>query len=60
MLLYEPYLEKNWCLPNFKQSRWYEFDEDDLELLQAMTEQAAIAIQGNIIVEQVEAARART
>jgi len=34
-----------------------EFDEDDLELLQAMTEQAAIAIQGNIIVEQVEAAR---
>jgi len=34
-----------------------EFDEDDLDLLQAMTEQAAIAIQGNIIVEQVEAAR---
>lgn len=34
-----------------------EFLEDDLELLQAMTEQAAIAIQGNIIVEQVEAAR---
>jgi len=33
------------------------FDDDDLELLQAMTEQAAIAIQGNIIVEQVEAAR---
>jgi len=34
-----------------------EFLEDDLELLQAMTEQAAIAIQGNIIVEQIEAAR---
>ena len=26
-------------------------------MLEAMTEQAAIAIQGNIIVEQVEAAR---
>jgi adenylate cyclase len=34
-----------------------EFTEEDLEMLQAMTEQAAIAIQGNIIVEQVEAAR---
>ena len=34
-----------------------EFTQDDLELLAAMTEQAAIAIQGNIIVEQVEAAR---
>ena len=34
-----------------------EFTQDDLELLEAMTEQAAIAIQGNIIVEQVEAAR---
>ena len=34
-----------------------EFTQDDLEMLEAMTEQAAIAIQGNIIVEQVEAAR---
>lgn len=34
-----------------------EFTQEDLELLEAMTEQAAIAIQGNIIVEQVEAAR---
>ena len=34
-----------------------EFTEDDLELLLAMTEQAAVAIQGNIIVEQIEAAR---
>jgi len=34
-----------------------EFTEDDLELLEAMTEQAAVAIQGNIIVEQIEAAR---
>jgi len=34
-----------------------EFCQDDLEMLEAMTEQAAIAIQGNIIVEQVEAAR---
>ena len=34
-----------------------EFDQDDLDLLEAMTEQAAIAIQGNIIVEQIEAAR---
>lgn len=34
-----------------------EFTEEDLEMLEAMTEQAAIAIQGNIIVEQVEAAR---
>ena len=34
-----------------------QFEVGDLELLQAMTEQAAIAIQGNIIVEQVEAAR---
>ena len=34
-----------------------EFEQDDLDLLEAMTEQAAIAIQGNIIVEQIEAAR---
>jgi adenylate cyclase len=34
-----------------------EFTEEDLEMLESMTEQAAIAIQGNIIVEQVEAAR---
>ena len=34
-----------------------EFEQEDLELLEAMTEQAAIAIQGNIIVEQIEAAR---
>ncbi|MFP6854784.1 MAG: GAF domain-containing protein [Opitutales bacterium] len=34
-----------------------EFSEDDLDLLEAMTEQAAVAIQGNIIVEQIEAAR---
>jgi adenylate cyclase len=34
-----------------------EFKEDDLELLEAMTEQAAVAIQGNIIIEQIEAAR---
>ena len=34
-----------------------EFTDDDLELLEAMTEQAAVAIQGNIIVEQIEAAR---
>ncbi len=34
-----------------------EFTEDDLDLLEAMTEQAAVAIQGNIIVEQIEAAR---
>jgi len=34
-----------------------EFTQEDLDLLEAMTEQAAIAIQGNIIVEQVEAAR---
>lgn len=34
-----------------------EFDQDDLDMLEAMTEQAAIAIQGNIIVEQIEAAR---
>ena len=34
-----------------------EFTEDDLGLLGAMTTQAAIAIQGNVIVEQVEAAR---
>jgi adenylate cyclase len=34
-----------------------EFTVEDLEMLEAMTEQAAIAIQGNIIVEQVEAAR---
>ena len=34
-----------------------EFEQDDLDLLEAMTEQAAIAIQGNIIIEQIEAAR---
>ena len=34
-----------------------EFTQEDLDMLEAMTEQAAIAIQGNIIVEQVEAAR---
>ena len=34
-----------------------EFKKEDLDLLEAMTEQAAIAIQGNIIVEQIEAAR---
>ena len=34
-----------------------EFEKEDLDLLEAMTEQAAIAIQGNIIVEQIEAAR---
>ena len=34
-----------------------QFSQDDLDLLEAMTEQAAIAIQGNIIVEQIEAAR---
>ncbi|MFP6887218.1 MAG: GAF domain-containing protein, partial [Opitutales bacterium] len=34
-----------------------EFSQDDLDLLEAMTEQAAIAIQGNIIVERIEAAR---
>ena len=34
-----------------------EFDQSDLDMLEAMTEQAAIAIQGNIIVEQIEAAR---
>ncbi len=33
------------------------FEQEDLDLLEAMTEQAAIAIQGNIIVEQIEAAR---
>ena len=33
------------------------FDQDDLELLEAMTEQAAIVIQGNVMVEQVEASR---
>ena len=33
------------------------FSEDDLEILQAMTQQAAIAIQGNIIVEQIEKSR---
>jgi adenylate cyclase len=33
------------------------FEQDDLDMLEAMTEQAAIAIQGNIIVEQIEAAR---
>ncbi len=34
-----------------------EFSQDDLDLLEAMTEQAAIAIQGSIIVERIEAAR---
>ncbi len=33
------------------------FSEGDLEILQAMTQQAAIAIQGNIIVEQIEKSR---
>ena len=33
------------------------FSDDDLEILQAMTQQAAIAIQGNIIVEQIEKSR---
>ena len=33
------------------------FSEDDLEILEAMTQQAAIAIQGNIIVEQIEKSR---
>ena len=33
-----------------------EFEQEDLDLLEAMTEQAAIAIQGNI-VEQIEVAR---
>ena len=33
------------------------FNEDDLEILEAMTKQAAIAIQGNIIVEQIEKSR---
>ena len=33
------------------------FSEDDLEILQSMTQQAAIAIQGNIIVEQIEKSR---
>ncbi len=33
------------------------FNEDDLEILEAMTKQAAIAIQGNIIVEQIEKTR---
>ena len=33
------------------------FNDDDLEILEAMTKQAAIAIQGNIIVEQIEKSR---
>ena len=33
------------------------FSEDDLDILEAMTQQAAIAIQGNIIVEQMEKTR---
>ena len=33
------------------------FNNDDLEMLEAMTKQAAIAIQGNIIVEQIEKSR---
>ncbi|MDP7621752.1 MAG: GAF domain-containing protein, partial [SAR324 cluster bacterium] len=33
------------------------FNENDLEILEAMTKQAAIAIQGNIIVEQIEKSR---
>ena len=33
------------------------FNEDDLEILEAMTKQAAIAIQGNIIVEQIKKSR---
>ena len=34
-----------------------QFTGEDLELLEAMTQQAAIAIQGNIIVEQIEKSR---
>ncbi len=33
------------------------FTEHDLGLLEAMTTQAAVAIQGNVIVEQIEASR---
>ena len=33
------------------------FDQENLDLLEAMTEQAAIVIQGNIMIEQIEAAR---
>ena len=35
-----------------------QFEQEDLELM-TMTEQAAIAIQGNIIVEQIESTEAR-
>ena len=34
-----------------------EFNQQDLDLLEAMTEQAAIVIQGNVMVEQIEASR---
>ncbi|MBT7307425.1 MAG: GAF domain-containing protein [Gammaproteobacteria bacterium] len=34
-----------------------EFSDQDLGLLEAMTTQAAVAIQGNVIVEQIEASR---
>jgi adenylate cyclase len=34
-----------------------QFNQSDLDLLEAMTEQAAIVIQGNVMVEQIEAAR---
>jgi adenylate cyclase len=34
-----------------------QFDQENLDLLEAMTEQAAIVIQGNIMIEQIEAAR---
>ncbi len=34
-----------------------QFDQVNLDLLEAMTEQAAIVIQGNIMIEQIEAAR---
>ena len=34
-----------------------EFNQKDLDLLEAMTEQAAIVIQGNVMVEQIEASR---
>ncbi|HIJ34335.1 MAG TPA: GAF domain-containing protein, partial [Gammaproteobacteria bacterium] len=34
-----------------------EFTDQDLGLLEAMTTQAAVAIQGNVIVEQIESAR---
>ena len=33
------------------------FDEQDLEILEAMTKQAAIALQGHIAMEDMEASR---